>query len=80
MAKLTPAQIALLRRADSETVYVYRDPARLGSGVNKATYTALRAAKLLTMGGYEALKGYPLMVTENGKTLLAGLPAVSEED
>jgi hypothetical protein len=63
----TKAQRALLDRIASGDVYVYRDPATLGGGVNPATYQAARQAGWITLGAAVPLKGRKLALTDAGR-------------
>ncbi|WP_449062239.1 hypothetical protein [Planomonospora algeriensis] len=68
--KPTPGQRRLLQRITADTVYVYRDPARPGSGITQATLTAVSSAGWVVLGDYQPLKGRPLALTDAGRALL----------
>lgn len=70
MAMISKSQLDLLRRAHENTIHVFYNPGSTGPEVNARTMQSLRRAGLMTLGGYEALRGYPLTVTTKGVALL----------
>ena len=70
LPRLTTTGRNLLTRAATETIRIYRDPARPGSGVSRPALDRLMRDGLLTMGAYEPMAGRPLQVTDLGRAAL----------
>lgn len=78
MAKISKAQLAVLRKAHENTVYI-DGVAKPGRGISRPTLDALRKDNLVRTGEYEALKGYPLVVTPRGIAVLGLFSADSPQ-
>ncbi len=74
MARISRAQLALLRRAHEEGVHVYADPPHaIAKGISGPTLHALVSADLITLGDFTFKEGRRLNVTTKGVALLAQL-------